>query len=52
MQHVYKTADMLPFLGFLKYMFERYSYYLIFNELLMNFSQMMSSSLQKVLGRL
>jgi len=52
MQHVYKTADMLAFFGFLNCMFERYSYYFIFNDLLLNFSRLMSLSLQKVLERL
>ena len=34
-----QTADMLDILGFLIHMFERYSCYFIFNELLLNFSQ-------------
>jgi hypothetical protein len=45
MQHVNKTADMLDFFGVLICKFERYSYYFIFNELLLNFSRLMSSRL-------
>jgi len=45
MQHVYKTANMLNLLGFLIRMFERYSFYFIFNDLLLNFSRLMRSSL-------
>jgi hypothetical protein len=37
MQHVYKSADMLTFFGFLIRKVERYSYYFIFNELLFEF---------------
>jgi len=63
MQHVYKTADMLTFFGFLICKVERKSYYFIFNDLLLNFSQRLGTTrralarlidltLQKVLGRL
>jgi hypothetical protein len=47
-QHVYKTADMLTFLGFLIRKVERYSCYFTFNELLLNFSRLIDLTLQKL----
>ena len=38
-----QTAYMLDILGFLIRMFERYSFYFIFNELLLNFSRLIDS---------
>jgi hypothetical protein len=45
-----QTADMLNILGFLIRIFERYSFYFIFNELLLNFSRLIDLRLQKMWG--
>ena len=46
-QHVCGFANMLDILGFLIHVFERYSIYFVFDELLLNFSRLMSLTLQK-----
>ena len=51
MQHVYKTANMLAFLGFLICKFERYSYYFIFNELLFEFLSFDEFNFAKNVGK-